>query len=375
MLLYSRILSRVMNAETISNHGNSSKVKESETSKNEASSKSQRSRRNIMQRTFLFVAVFFVNIVNTLAQDVITLKNGDEIQALVQEIGDVDIKYKKIENQQGPNYTLKKSEIFMIKYANGSKDVFTDQQNPYIEKKEGIQHTEASSITALNAKELEQVLAEASEKLSNYEKSYTELIRAEGIVYFYENYTKVTSLATRTLKSDNNITKQIFSEVTGGMTYEELDMDIENHFGPTRVRKDISFDHPFGGKRGGLVSGFDLVGKFENFLDFYRKKITELTPIFERTLTDMEQSAVMIIPPDYRYSYAMETMHSFFRNRRASTWKECADLYEEHVHRTIMQKNSAESIRIQREIGYNTASAARSARAAAIFSGLNFIFN
>jgi hypothetical protein len=59
------------------------------------------------------------------AQDVITLKNGQEIQALVQKISEVDVEYKKFENPNGPNYLLRKSEIFMIKYANGSRDVFT----------------------------------------------------------------------------------------------------------------------------------------------------------------------------------------------------------------------------------------------------------
>lgn len=33
---------------------------------------------------------------------------------------------KKIENPNGPNYTLRKSDILTIKYANGSKDVFSD---------------------------------------------------------------------------------------------------------------------------------------------------------------------------------------------------------------------------------------------------------
>jgi len=57
---------------------------------------------------------------------IITLKNGEDIQALIQEIGELEVKYKKYENSNGPNYTLKKSEIFMIRYSNGSKDVFVD---------------------------------------------------------------------------------------------------------------------------------------------------------------------------------------------------------------------------------------------------------
>jgi len=58
------------------------------------------------------------------AQDVITLKNGGEIQAIVQEIGINEVKYKRFDNPNGPNYTLEKSGIVMIQYANGSIDEF-----------------------------------------------------------------------------------------------------------------------------------------------------------------------------------------------------------------------------------------------------------
>ena len=68
--------------------------------------------------------------VSVFSQDVITLKNGEDIQALVQEIGEVDVKYKKFNNPNGPNYTLKKSEIFRIKYDNGDQDVFENNTAP-----------------------------------------------------------------------------------------------------------------------------------------------------------------------------------------------------------------------------------------------------
>lgn len=73
----------------------------------------------------LFLASISVN-----AQDVITLKNGDDIQALVQKVGDADIEYKKWDNQTGPVYVIKKSEVFMIKYRNGTKDVFNTVAKP-----------------------------------------------------------------------------------------------------------------------------------------------------------------------------------------------------------------------------------------------------
>ena len=62
------------------------------------------------------------------AQDVITLKSGDEIQAKVTEVGQTEVKYKRFDNPDGPTYTVNKSDIFMVKYQNGQKDVFKDEQ-------------------------------------------------------------------------------------------------------------------------------------------------------------------------------------------------------------------------------------------------------
>ena len=67
-----------------------------------------------------------VMLFNTLqAQDLILKRNGDEINAKIEEVGINEIKYKKFDNQDGPLYTIIKSEVFMIKYANGTKEVFT----------------------------------------------------------------------------------------------------------------------------------------------------------------------------------------------------------------------------------------------------------
>lgn len=62
------------------------------------------------------------------AQDIITLKTGEEIKAKVVEIEPSVIKYKKWENLSGPAYSLNKSEVFMVQYENGSKEVFTNLQ-------------------------------------------------------------------------------------------------------------------------------------------------------------------------------------------------------------------------------------------------------
>ncbi|MDP3557235.1 MAG: hypothetical protein Q8T03_07660 [Bacteroidota bacterium] len=58
------------------------------------------------------------------AQDILTYKNGDEIEVKVIEINDNEIKFKKTGNLEGPTRVALKSEIFSVKYENGTKDVF-----------------------------------------------------------------------------------------------------------------------------------------------------------------------------------------------------------------------------------------------------------
>jgi len=67
--------------------------------------------------------------VKTNAQDIITKKDGSEIQSKVTEVTTTEIKYKKFDNQTGPTYTMPRSEAFMIKYENGTKDVFANESS------------------------------------------------------------------------------------------------------------------------------------------------------------------------------------------------------------------------------------------------------
>lgn len=76
------------------------------------------------------------------AQDLIIMRNGDEVKAKVSEILQDQIKFKKWDNQDGPMYTENKSSIFMIKYQNGTKEVF-DQQSKIISNK---QNSEVSNV-------------------------------------------------------------------------------------------------------------------------------------------------------------------------------------------------------------------------------------
>jgi len=104
---------------------------------------------------FILIAVFAS--INSFSQDIITLKTGDEIKSKVLEISTDQVKYKKWENIDGPTYTSLKSDVFMIKYQNGTKDVFKIQE----------------PINKVNAPESNEEVKknEAVKKLENYVNS------------------------------------------------------------------------------------------------------------------------------------------------------------------------------------------------------------
>ncbi|MDR0687687.1 MAG: hypothetical protein LBF55_03245 [Prevotellaceae bacterium] len=79
------------------------------------------------------------------AQDIIVKKDGSEIKANVIKVSSTEVEYKKFGNPSGPTYTLSKSEIFMIKYQDGDKDVFEQKQpsdfrNAYPQHGSSAQH-------------------------------------------------------------------------------------------------------------------------------------------------------------------------------------------------------------------------------------------
>jgi hypothetical protein len=61
-----------------------------------------------------------------MAQDVIVKINGDELKAIVQEITTSDIIYLSADTTDTLSYKLAKAEVFMVRFANGTKEVFTE---------------------------------------------------------------------------------------------------------------------------------------------------------------------------------------------------------------------------------------------------------
>jgi hypothetical protein len=90
-----------------------------------------------MTKTILTTLVLIFNAYLCLSQDVITKKSNEDIQAKVIEVTNAEVRYKKFDNQNGPTYTILKSDILIIRYENGTKDIFSEMVKNSNEDKYG----------------------------------------------------------------------------------------------------------------------------------------------------------------------------------------------------------------------------------------------
>ncbi len=81
-----------------------------------------------MKSIFLIIGVVIFSNFIAFSQDNLILKSGEEHQVKIIEIGLTEITYKKFDNLSGPNFLISKKDVFMIKYENGTKDLFASTQ-------------------------------------------------------------------------------------------------------------------------------------------------------------------------------------------------------------------------------------------------------
>ena len=62
--------------------------------------------------------------------DQLVLRNGDVIDAKVKEVGVNEIRYKKCDRPDGPDYTVSKRDVLSIKYSSGEIERFTTGNTP-----------------------------------------------------------------------------------------------------------------------------------------------------------------------------------------------------------------------------------------------------
>lgn len=80
--------------------------------------------KSMMNRVKFIIFMLFLSSISVYAQDVITLRTGEQIRARVTEISPSELRYKMFDNLGGPTRVISLAEVFAINYANGTREVF-----------------------------------------------------------------------------------------------------------------------------------------------------------------------------------------------------------------------------------------------------------
>ncbi|CAN5335098.1 hypothetical protein BH10BAC1_BH10BAC1_11160 [soil metagenome] len=215
-------------------------------------------------KTKITAAILAVVLSNTLfAQDIMTLKNGSELKVKVMEVAPTEIKYKKFDNLDGPTYSDLKSNIFMIKYGSGLKDVFTDQPKtseqaePQKKETSGATNSNYVSITNGNFPNVDFIVTSAGDTIH----CVIDLITNTTISYhvFRQGMDTRTSIPMKNVSKYFNAAqsqKEIVTIVPVTKNINSESSDDEDEFLP-EIRR-------YGGPRVGVTYVFD--GAYKNVL-------------------------------------------------------------------------------------------------------------
>lgn len=104
-----------------------------------------------MKKIITIAALLLLSTAAAYSQDIITTKDGKDIQAKILEVNPSDVKYKKFDNLDGPVFTILKSEILLVRYENGENEVFGDSQKSYtsntdVTVSEGMKYKELKKL-------------------------------------------------------------------------------------------------------------------------------------------------------------------------------------------------------------------------------------
>jgi hypothetical protein len=169
-----------------------------------------------MKKSILIIILFFIAD-NCSAQDTLIVKSGENMLAKVIEINTLEVKYQKFENLGGPIYTIVKSNLLMIRYENGTKDIFSDL------KVEG-------SVLNSNQDLFAQGQADASKNYSGYKPAGTAVLLTTSIPLYGVFLGAVPAIISASTKP---------SDVNLGYKNPDLMKNAEYADGYSKKAKDI----------------------------------------------------------------------------------------------------------------------------------------
>ena len=127
-------------------------------------------------KKLLLICFALIPLFAVQAQDVILKRNGEEVQVKVQEISLHEIKYKRFDNLDGPMISISKRDVFMIKYENGTKEVFNEAvpviASPQIDRPYEQRNLKLSGprigFTIISDKYRNQIMEDHNTELNNF---------------------------------------------------------------------------------------------------------------------------------------------------------------------------------------------------------------
>jgi len=83
-----------------------------------------------MKPIFIAIFLFVIVVFSANAQDLIILRDGNTIEALVIEISSTEIRYKRFNHLDGPTIVIQVANVLSIRYANGTTEIFNAPAQP-----------------------------------------------------------------------------------------------------------------------------------------------------------------------------------------------------------------------------------------------------
>ena len=101
-----------------------------------------------MKKVLLYFALLMGTCSLASAQDIITKKDGTDIRAKVMEVSPTEIKYYAWDNQEGPLFIVKPSDILVIRFENGANYVVDNPEKQTLEVENAffIHHPDPVSV-------------------------------------------------------------------------------------------------------------------------------------------------------------------------------------------------------------------------------------
>lgn len=261
----------------------------------------------------LFGMLLLLCSVGASAQDVIVKKDGSTILSKVLEVNTADIKYKKFSNQDGPIYTISKSEIMSINYENGEKDTFdtnvseisssdnsssqrlvkkpADARNKellslYNRTYETIGMKKKSSV----AKYTQIIYGVKSSSVMSNEEIEMRIVRVKG-EYGHDYYINLKNKTDKTLYIDKGNCFRVYNDGTFHCYYdntEQTTVNIGGSSGGSLGLGSVAGALGVGGVAGQIAGGIRVGGESSHSVSktYSKQRVIAIPPHGNRNLTE-----------------------------------------------------------------------------------------